>query len=90
MNEHEVMAIVGEFQEKYLKNQTLMGFAVVDEARGIIIASTFDQHYSVLLTNPVKSWVVYEGIGGTKAFELKSDDDFRDFVFDTAEEAACA
>lgn len=90
MNEHAVMAIIDAFKGKYLKNQQLMGFAVMDEDRGILVASTFDQSYGNNLTNPVKSWVVYEGPTGIQAFEMKEEDDFRNFVFSHLDQAASA
>lgn len=89
MGEHAVMAIIKSFQAKYLGNQQLMGFAVLDEERGILVASSFDQNYGQNLSNPIIRWVIYEHpVAGLRAFEAKSDDDFKNFVIQNCFEAA--
>lgn len=80
MQEHAVMAIMEDFQKKYLKNESLMGFSVLDEGLGVLIAATLDHAYGDALTNPVKSWLIFEGAVGFEAVELKSKDDFQRIV----------
>lgn len=80
MNEHAVMVIIEGFKNKYLKDQTLMGFAVLDEDQEILVASTLDQTYGVMMTNPIRRWIIYRTISGFLAKEMNQEDDFRDFV----------
>lgn len=89
MGEHAVMAIIKGFQEKYLVNQQVMGFSVLDEERGILVAATFDQNYGQNLTNPIRRWVIYEHpVLGLRAFEAESEEDFKNFVINQCFEAA--
>jgi hypothetical protein len=81
MHEHAVMAIIGGFTDKHLSNQTLMGFAVIDEDQMIMVASSFDHEYGKTMANPIKRWIIYECyLEGFKAFELKEEDDFKAFT----------
>jgi hypothetical protein len=80
MTEHAVMVIIEQFQKKYLGNQTLMGFAVLDEDQEILVASALDQTYGVMMTNPIRRWIIYRTISGFLAKEMNQEDDFKEFV----------
>jgi DNA-directed RNA polymerase alpha subunit len=83
------MAIIRGFQEKFLKNQTLMGFAVLDEEQGTIVASSLDQNYGHKLTNPIRRWVIYNHpLVGVRAFEMNEEDDFKNFALNQFKQVA--
>jgi hypothetical protein len=80
MNEQKVMALMEQFSRQHLRNQVLMGFAVLDEEEGIIVASTLDKDYGKNLTNPIRRWIIQETLSGFRAFEMNAEDDFRTFA----------
>lgn len=89
MHEHAVMAVIEGFQKKHLADQTLMGFAVIDDDEGILVASSFDQKYGDKLTNPIRRWIIYQcDARGFQAFEMKNEDDFKSYAANTLRYAA--
>lgn len=81
MSEHAVMAIIKTFQTNYLGGQKILGFAVLDEEKRIMVASSFDHNYGQKMTNPIRSWIIWDHpVFGVKAFQPKHEDDFKNFV----------